>query len=653
MANIIKKILKDPLNIISVLEIDELEKAITFCADKYYNTAEPAVDDHIYDIMIDFLRSRNPKSIVLKNVGATVKSKNKVVLDYYLGSMDKIKPDNPSYFENWLKKYKAPYMLSDKLDGVSALLIYDTKNNIKLYTRGTATEGTDITNMIKYLSLPSYEDIKKIVLDKKLKTENPNNIISLRGELIIKSKTFDKSWADKLKNARNSVSGVVNSKKINPDLAKDIDLVLYEIVDPFLKFSEQFKLIETMGFNTVNYIKLNEINFKILSDIYKERREKSIYKVDGIIVTNDIKHERSIDINPDYAFAFKDVLEDQKAITKIIEIEWNVSKNGNIIPTVIIEPVDIGGVTINRITASNARNVMDSMLGKGATIEVIRSGDVIPKIQKVIKGVANSMETDFPKYKWHWNETKVHIVLDNINSDDINIKTISSFFTTVETKGLGEGVVTRLYNAGYKTIEDIICIKKKDLIEIEGFKEKSSDNIIKAINDSLTDLNLATFMTASNLLGDNIGIKRIQQVIDSYPKLLTVYKNWTKNEFIEKIKEVDGWNDNAEIFVSNFNDFMKFYLSLSKYISFKKNKQDNNVNSKLSGLTMVISGFRNAELQEKLEDMGVRFTTSVSKNTDYVIVKDMSIIDEPTGKIKKAIDIGVKVITVDMLNKMM
>jgi NAD-dependent DNA ligase len=164
-------------------------------------------------------------------------------------------------------------------------------------------------------------------------------------------------------------------------------------------------------------------------------------------------------------------------------------------------------------------------------------------------------------------------------------------------------------------------------------------------------MNLATFMTASNLLGDNIGIKRIQQVIDCYPNLINIYKNWTKNEFIEKIKEVEGWNDNADIFVNNFSDFMKFYTKLGQYITFQKKKEINN-NSKLNGLTMVLSGFRDNDLQKKLEDMGVRITTSVSKNTDYVIVKDMSIIENPTGKIKKALDVGVKVITIDMLNNM-
>ena len=123
----------------------------------------------------------------------------------------------------------------------------------------------------------------------------------------------------------------------------------------------------------------------MLSEYLKERRTKGNYVIDGVIVTDNGIHDRNEDSNPEYAFAFKDILEDQKAESKIIEIEWKVSKNGYLNPTVIIEPVSIGGVEIKRVTAHNAKYVVDNKLGKGALIEIIRSGDVIPYIQKVLK----------------------------------------------------------------------------------------------------------------------------------------------------------------------------------------------------------------------------------------------------------------------------
>ena len=118
-------------------------------------------------------------------------------------------------------------------------------------------------------------------------------------------------------------------------------------------------------------------------------------------------------------------MDDQKAKSKIVDIEWHTSKDGYISPIVIIEPVSIGGVTISRVTAFNAKYVVDNKLGKGAEIEVIRSGDVIPKIEKVIK---KAKKVVLPEGNWHWNETKINIISDDNNSREIVTRQIYYFF---------------------------------------------------------------------------------------------------------------------------------------------------------------------------------------------------------------------------------
>jgi NAD-dependent DNA ligase len=648
MSTIVKKILKEPLEVISNLTVEELEEVIIYTNDKYRNDT-PVITDTIYDLLIEFLEARAPKSKILKQIGTPVKTKNKVILDYTLASMDKIKPSDISKLEKWTSKYKAPYYASDKLDGISALLIYTNDSKIKLFTRGDGVEGQDITNLVKYLELPSWDDVNKYIKGKKLKTDYPNNIIAFRGELIISNKVFQTNWADKLKNARNAVAGLGNSKHIDPDLAKDTNLVLYEIVDPCMKIEDQFITINELGFKTVKYKKFNEITFEVLSSYFLERRNKNEYTIDGIIITNNQKHERNINTdNPEYAFAFKDILEDQKAQTKIIDIEWKVSKNGYLNPTVTIEPVCVGGVEIKRVTANNARFVVDNGLGKGALIEIIRSGDVIPKIQKVIKKV----KPDLPKGKWHWNDTEADIITDDKTTDDIAIRNIHFFFSSLDTKGLGEKNIEKMFEAGLDTIEKILKANESDLLEVEGFKEKTASNIVNAIKDSLTDVSLSKIMAASNKLGEGMGDRRLKQVIENYPNIMTDYKKWTKQEFINKLKELDGWEEKtSSTLVNNFDDFIKFYQKIKSFITLEKKKEIKE--GKLTGKIIVLSGFRDAALQEKLENMGVKISSSVSKNTDYLVVKDKETIEENTGKVAKASEIGVKILTKDALIKML
>lgn len=655
MSDIVKKLLKsgtEPIEVASNLSVEELEKVITYASDKYYNSAKPVITDTLYDILIDFLKMKDPKSQVLKNVGSKVKSKDKVKLDYWLGSMDKIKPPS-NQLEIWSKKYKPAYNLSDKLDGVSALLTYKYDGQVRMYTRGTATEGMDITPLIKYLNLPEWDVVSTYC--KKNTIKGITNLIAFRGELIIKEAVFEKNWSKTLKNGRNSVAGLVNSKTINPELAKDTDLVVYEVVEPFYPIEKQLKIVKDIGFITVTNKTINEtLTYEMLSKYLKERRTKSDYQIDGIIVTSCGKHERNIDGNPEYAFAFKDILEDQKAKTIVVSIEWNVSKDGFIKPTILLEPVAIGGVEIKRVTGNNAKFIVDNKIGPGAQVEIIRSGDVIPKIEKVIK-VGKSGEGYLPDMDYHWNETKVDIILDDHeDSTSVLIKNIYYFFSKLETKGLGEKNVEKMVDAGLYSIPKILAADKERFLMVEGFGEKTAENLVGSIKKALTNVPLAKLMAASNKLGHGLGEERMKQVLSVYPDLMVDHKKWTKKEFIYKIKEISGWEEKtASLLVNNFGEFVKFHKSISKYVTVEEVKQVKTTKGEFTGKTVVFTGFRDKDLEAKIESQGGKIGSSVSKNTDYLVVKDQTVIDEPTDKVSKVISLGIKIITKEKLAKIL
>ena len=637
--DIVKKILKNSYESINELNVEELEKLIDFSNDKYRNTNTSIISDEIYDIAVDFLKLKNPKSKLLKEIGGKVKSKDKVKLDYWLGSMDKIKPSNIKEFDKWINKYKESYYISNKLDGISAMIVYRCNGDINLYTRGTADEGLDITPLLKYFkNIPSWDKVNKY----KVKANKTGIILAARGELLMDKKTFEKNWSKTLKNGRNGIAGLVNSKTINPKLASDTRFVLYEVIDPFIKFSDQMKILKDLDFDVVTFKQFDKINFEILSELLIKRKKESEYDIDGLIITNNDQHVRNIKGNPDYAFAFKDILEDQKAITKVIDIEWNKSKDGYIKPTLIIEPVKIGGVEINRVTGNNAKYIVENKLGKDAEIEVIRSGDVIPKVEKIIKPAKN---IDYPDGEWHWNETNVDILCDDLNNKDILVKNIYYFFSSLDAKGVGEKIVEKLVNAGFDSILKIVKLSPTDIINIEGFKEKSANNIIVSIKKSLTNISLSKLMSASNKLGHGIGEERIKLVLEKYPNLLIDADKWSKIEFIDNLKTINGWEEKTStLFVNNFNEFKKFYNSLKAYFTLKKTQEKKIIKNKYTDKTIVMSGFRDAELQKKLEDSGAKITNSISKNTDYLIVKDQNTIDENTGKVQKAQELGITII---------
>lgn len=630
---------QDIFKTIQNISIDNLEKVIIYASDKYYND-EPVISDAIFDMLRDFLQYKHPKSKVLKQIGAPVKSKDKVKLPYYLGSMDKIKPPS-SKLEQWITKYNLPYIMSDKLDGVSALLVYKN-NNINLYTRGTATHGMDITPLLRYIkSIPSYESVMKYLKEHKM-----GDMIAFRGELIISKKKFIDNWYQTMKNARNAVAGLVNSKNINPKLARDTSLVLYQIIDPVYNITKQFQIIKDLGFKLVHNKTLKILNFDNLSKYLLKRREKSKYTIDGIIITNDDIHPINTDGNPEYAWAFKDVLEDQKAITKIIDIEWNTSKDGYIIPTLIVEPVDVGGVTISRITGNNARFIVDNMLGIGAKVEIIRSNDVIPKIEKIIEGV----KVKLPDMKnISWNISNIHLIYFGNFSEQKDIKNIYYFFKTIGAKGIGEQIIEKLYEAGYDSILKILKLTQDDIIKIDGFKIKSAQNIIEAIKNATTNIPLYILMAASNKLGRGIGIERIKDVLEKYPNLLNEYNKYTENELINMLRLIDGFEEKtSKLFATNFNNFITFYNNIKNYIKVDVSTSKKET-GKLSGLKIVMSGFRDKVLENTIEKNGGSIASGVSKNTNILIVKDDSVMN--TTKVIKAQELGVTIYTLNNFYK--
>lgn len=608
--------------ILPKLSISDLENIIKLSADSYYNTGISLVTDTIYDILVTRLETLNPTSKILKKTGSTIKGK-KVKLPYWMGSMDKIKTEE-KVLNNWLVNHTGPYLISDKLDGISCLIIVDT--NIKLYTRGDGEYGQDITHLLKLIN------IKIPKIDMK---------VAIRGELIMSKQNFNK-YSSIMANARNMVSGIVNSKpsSVNLTYAKDVDFIAYEIIDPNYIPLNQMTIMNKLGFNVVNYKVYNSINLEKLNTILKKNKSVSLYEIDGIIITNNVTYTRNKSGNPDYSFAFKGVTE--TCNTEVIDVLWKPAKDGHIIPRIHFKKVKLSGVDIEYTAGFNAKFINDNLIGPGAIITITRSGDTIPYITGI---VTPAKKPALPKnLDYEWDDSEVNLVLTKPNNNaDVIISRITKFVRDLGIENMSEGIVTKIYNAGYDTIPAIIQLTKDELVEIDGFQDTLAEKIINNMADKLKQLDLLTLMVASNSFGRGFGSRKIKPILNVYPDIVDLYTPHFSKKWIDAIIEIDGYDMiTATKFIENLTDFQEFYNEIKKIISVKPYKKVTNSNQIFKDQIIVFTGFRNKDWIPIIEANGGKVSTSVSRNTTLLVYADG---DEGSSKYLAGKKLGITMMT--------
>jgi NAD-dependent DNA ligase len=648
--NILDLLISFKTNGISVLNnLDEktLSDMVTLSNEKYRNK-QPIISDNQFDILEDFIKEKFPDNKVIKQIGAPIpSSKNKAVLPYEMWSMDKIKPDTKA-LETWKNKYDGPYVISCKLDGVSGLYTTNGPDGPKLYTRGDGKIGQDVSHFIPYLRLPG----------KNVSSGTSGSLgMVIRGEFVISKTIFNDKYKKEFANPRNLVSGIVNQKTVDIEKIKDVHFVAYEVIVPTMKPSEQFDFLKTLDIDIVlnENVENGDLTNELLSQKLIEWRKNYLYEIDGVIVINDKIYPRKTG-NPEHAFAFKMVLSDQVAETTVVDVIWNPSKDGYLKPRVQIKPVNLGGVRIEYATGFNGAFIKDNMIGIGAVVEIIRSGDVIPYIRKVIVGAE---QPKMPSVPYQWNDTHVDVLLEDKMSDEtVKEKNITGFFRGIGVEGLSSGNISRIIKAGYDSVAKIINMSIDDLKSVEGFQLKTATKIHDGIKARLNKVSLVTLMAATNIFGRGFNEKKIELIMEDYHRVFD--NNISDAEKIKKISEIKGMaQKTAEAFVSRIDDFEDFLMEtdmFQKLFEYQKQQQDKKEQKSMTndavgvekekhllyGKTIVITGFRNKALEEKLKNIGAKFGSSVSKNTFLLIAKDK---DDETGKVLEAKNLNIPILS--------
>lgn len=634
----------NPLQKAKKLDITEFEQLLIDAAEAYYNTDKQLITDETYDILIDYLKEIKPKSTVLKAIGSQpVDERTKVKLPYHLGSMDKIKPGSRK-LELWFSRYSGPYLISDKLDGLSGLLVIENGEH-KLYTRGNGSYGQDVSHLLKYIKY----GCKNISSTEK---------VIIRGEIMINERLFEKKYADKYPKSRSLVAGIVNSKStsVNTSIARDIEFVVYQLVYPENQAADkQFKQLENFDCSVVkNELFIEKPN---LQELLLERRNESKYKMDGIIITDcSTSYPNPKSGNPKHSIAFKMALDEQQEETIIVDVEYNISKNGILKPRIKYEPVVIDGDTLVYTTGFNAKYIKDNKLGPGAHIVIIRSGDVIPYIKEVIS-IAKNGKWSEPNVDYIWSESGVEAIAINLEqSEEYLSKQLLHFFKTMNVDGMKIGTINKLIAAGFDSINTILDLKPENLLDVAGFNIKSAEKLVNNIKTQLLDKEhlLEKVMTASNVF-TGFGEKKLLLIVNyliKNKKDFSYLKNLKLS--IDELITIEGYsNKTAKQFIVSLPKFLEWVeehprikikaLEAIKLIETKK------VISTLTDLNIVITGFRDANLVSKVESSGGKIQSGVNGKTNILIVKDETAMKG--SKYNKAKELGIEIKTLEEFNK--
>jgi NAD-dependent DNA ligase len=638
--NTIQQINQEPGELIKNLTEDQLGNILKYLSHMYYN-ASPVVSDEIFDLLKEALKKRNSKHPVLKEIGAPIVNKKEMVkLPYFMPSLDKIKPDTNEIL-TWTQKYKGPYILTDKLDGVSALIHKNDKGEVKMYTRGDGTVGQDISYLLKH------------TVSKNVDFSNIPNNTAIRGELIMKKKTFEDNHSDKMANARNLVAGLVNSKKLRLKAAKDTTFVAYSMVYPRYKHQDQLQKLQDMNFDVVHMKTRKKIDNDYMSDYLVKRRDKGKYNIDGIVVMDGSKvYDVPKDALPDHAFAFKTVLTDQVAEATVVDVLWEASKDGYLKPRIQIEPVNLVGVTITFATGFNGKFIKDNKIGPGSVVKIVRSGDVIPHIMEVTK----STKAKMPKGDYEWTDTGVDIIVGKHgeHKDTILTKKITYFFNTLGVKFISEKLVGKLVENGYKSVKAIVEAEMDELEKIDGIGKTLMKKVMANLEKAIKNTNLATFMAASQAFGRGFAIKRLKMVLKEYPDILTV--NWDDKKMLDKILSIEGFQSTtATQFIKGLKKYKKFHndikgvldivhLTKVKKTETKKKKKKKGSFS-FEGENVVFTGFRNKEWEEIVENDGGKVSGTVSSKTTILVYDDEAKNATSSSKFVKAQGLKINILT--------
>jgi NAD-dependent DNA ligase len=617
--------------------IEQLKEQIIKANDAY-RLGNPIISDKEYDLLIEELSMLSPDDQLLSKVGHSVSDESrKAKLPIEMASMNKIKSMDD--INDWCRlkgiSKNEVVIITPKFDGLS-LCVNELTDDA--FTRGDGEYGQKSNEHYKLIGNKLYEDTDDLM--------GPIAFTFTYGEVMMSKSTFMKKYSSDFANPRNLVAGLLNSKEAGESL-KDCNYIKYGAI-PFGVFKDEFKTKEDI----LNYLnqnqkeevrnfkcKISELTEDILIELFHNWSVN--YEIDGLIIEiNDLSLQDKLgretsSNNPVWARAFKHPSFEQSAETEIIGISWNISKQGLLKPILHISPVKLDGVTVSNVTGNNARFVKDMGLGIGAKVVVKRSGMVIPIIADVLETV-EFIQPTIEGVELDWNENGIELITLT-ETDDQKLKKNISFFEILESDNVSEGVITQLWDAGYKTISDILNLTTSDLEKIDRFGKRKAKIVFDSIQKSVTNVSLSKLQHATGIF-KGLGSKK-----------LILLEDFVTKPTVEQVMSIEGFAEiSAKSYVDSYDEFFNFVKDLT--ITITEKVEVVKTGNDLDGKQFVFTGVRRKDLEEVIVSRGGLIGGSVSKNTTHLVMKSKG---SGSSKETKAISLGVLILTVEELENLL
>ena len=648
--------------------IDELIKIINKASYEYYVNDNPTITDQEYD---DFYRELltleeeypdlvRPDSPTHRVGGEALSSFNKVTHEKPMLSFDDIfNEDEVVAFDERIKKtvLHPTYTLEPKMDGLSGSLIYEKGVLKRAATRGDGIIGEDITNNVRTIKTVPLSLTKPIDIE-------------VRGEIYMSKKSFEecnkvreKNGEKLFANPRNAAAGSVRQLDSKIAAKRNLDFMAYFIPNPedynIKTQDESILFLKELGFKTnhdLNELAHNTDEIISYIDTLSSKREGLPYEIDGVVLkVNNLLDEKKLGTTqrvPRWGIAYK--FPALEVLTTIRDIKFTVGRTGKITPNAIFDPVHVAGSIVSKATLHNEDYCIEKDIRIKDVVSIRKAGDVIPEVVEVKKERRDGSELPFKMINKCPMCNTTLIKKDAMHfcpNDKCNSRKIEGLIhfasrDTMNIDGLGERIVEDFYNLGFiKNISDIYKLEnhKKDLVSLEGFGDKSINNLLESIENSKSNsLEKVLFALGIRYVG-----KKTAKILARYYKTIDNLINASKEE-LSNINDIgDVIADSVSNYFSN-KENIKLIEELKK-IGLNFEYLNNNLNNKLEGCTYVLTGtlerYKREDLTNILESLGAKVTSSVTKKTTAVIVGD-----KPGSKYDKALKLEIPVITEDKID---